>query len=94
VELSMTAFHEDRVVGQIVEVLDRLGGLATLEEIEGQLARSDALSLPPDALDVVVRMTIRANLDGRGLGCFSQVRPPKIGLTSKRRPTPTALRIN
>lgn len=86
----MTAFPEDRVVGHIVDAIERLGGLATLEEIEGQLSRSGAMRLPPAALDLVVRMTIRANQDGRGLGCFSQLDRPTIGLTSKRRPTPTA----
>jgi hypothetical protein len=87
----MAAFAEDRVVGHIVDALKRLGGPATLEEIEGQMSRSGALSLPPDVLDVVVRMTIRANQDGRGLGCFSQLEKPKIGLTSSRRPTSTAV---
>jgi hypothetical protein len=88
---TMTAFSEDRVVGHIVEALQRLGGLATLEEIEGQMSRSGAMRLPPDALDMVVRMTIRANRDGRGLGCFSQLDRDSIGLTTTRRPKPTAL---
>jgi hypothetical protein len=86
----MTAFEEDRVVGQIVEALQRLGGMATLEDLKGQISRSGAIRLPPDALDLVVRMTIRANRDGRGLGCFSQPDPRSVGLTGPRRPKPTA----
>ncbi|MGA7860711.1 MAG: hypothetical protein WCB19_02500 [Thermoplasmata archaeon] len=84
----MTAFPEDRVLTHIVEVLQRMGGLATLEEIEGQMSRSGAIRLPPKELDLVVRMTIRANRDGRGLGCFSQLDRHSIGLTSVRHPQP------
>jgi hypothetical protein len=82
----MTAFHEDRVVGHIVDALQHLGGLATLEQIEGQIAGSAAMRLSPDALHAVVQMTIRANRDGRGLGCFSQLDARSVGLTSARRP--------
>ncbi len=82
----MTAFEEGRLAGHIVEVLQRLGGVATLEEVEGQIARSGALRLPPDALDLVVRMAIRANRDGHGLGCFSQPDSRTVGLVSARRP--------
>jgi len=84
----MTAFPEDRVLTHIVEVLQRMGGLATFEEIEGQMSRSGAIRLPPKELDLVVRMTIRANRDSRGLGCFSQLDRHSIGLTSARRPQP------
>jgi hypothetical protein len=82
----MTAFEEDRIVGHIVDALQRLGGMATLEELEGQMARSGAMRLPPDALDLVVRMTIRANRDGRGYGCFSQTDPRSVVLSSTHRP--------
>lgn len=68
----MTAFPEDRVLGHIVDALQQLGGMATLEQIEGEVSRSGAIRMPPAALDVVVRLTLRANQDGRGLGCFSQ----------------------
>jgi hypothetical protein len=85
----MTAFPEDRVLGQIVEALQRLGGVAPLEEIKGQMYRSGAMRLPPDAFDVVVRMTIRSNRDGRGLGCFYRSDGGGIGLTSTRRPPAT-----
>lgn len=80
----MTAFPEDRTVDHIVDAIQRLGGRATLEEIEEQLSRSGAMRLPLRSLDLVVRMTIRANRDGRGLGCFSQLNGPTIGLTSRR----------
>ncbi len=90
----MTAFSEDRVVDRIVEVLERLGGLATLEEIEGQLSRSGAIRLPHDHLDLVVRMTIRANQNGRGLGCFAQVGGRQIELTSTRRPKSTTVGVD
>lgn len=83
----MTAFPEDRVLGQIVDVLQRLGGLATMEEIKSQMTRSGAVRMPPETLDVIVRLTIRANQDGRGLGCFTEMNPGSVGLTSGR-PTP------
>ncbi|MFZ0829958.1 MAG: hypothetical protein WCB18_06940 [Thermoplasmata archaeon] len=83
----MTAFHEDRMVGHIVDALQRLGGMATLEQIEGQVSRSGAVQLPPAALDLVVRLTLRANQNGRGLGCFSEVNHGSFGLTSSLRPS-------
>ncbi|HLY76452.1 MAG TPA: hypothetical protein VKT21_01045 [Thermoplasmata archaeon] len=82
----MTAFSEDRVLGHIVDILHQMGGLATVEEIEGQMARSGAIRLPPKELDLVVQMTIRANRDGRGLGCFSQRGPHSVELSSVRGP--------
>jgi len=89
----MTAFPEDRVLGKIVEALQGLGGLATLDQIEGQMSRSGAMRLPPDALKLVVYLTVEANRDGRGLGCFSQRDHQSIGLNSALRapdrPRPT-----
>lgn len=83
----MTAFPEDRVLGQIVDVLQRLGGLATMEEIKSQMSKSGAVRMPPESLDSVIRLTIRANQNGRGLGCFAELSPGSVGLTSGR-PTP------
>jgi hypothetical protein len=89
----MTAFPEDRVVGHIVEAIQQLGGMATLEQIEGQVARSGGMKLPPAALDVVVRLTLRANQNGRGLGCFSELDHGSFGLSASFRrpagPTPS-----
>lgn len=81
-------------MGHIVDALQRLGGLATPEEIEGQMSRSGATTLPPQALDLVVRMTIRANRDGRGLGCFSQLDRREVGLTSMRRPRSDSVHVD
>jgi hypothetical protein len=89
----MTAFPDDRVVDHIVGVLERLGGLATLEEIVGQLSRSGAIRLPHRHLDLVVRMTIRANRDGRGLGCFAQLDEHRIRLVSAWRPKLTTGKV-
>lgn len=72
------------MVGQIVATLRRLGGLATLEEIEGQISRSGAVRLPPAALDMVVRMAVGANRDGRGMGCFSQPDQRSVSLVAGR----------
>jgi hypothetical protein len=77
----MTAFPRERVVVHVIDALQRLGGLATLEEIEEQLGRSGALRLPRDQLDLVVRMFIRANRDGQGLDCFSQLDGQSVELT-------------
>jgi hypothetical protein len=89
----MAAFPEDRVLGQIVDALQRLGGMATLEEIRGQVARSGAIALPPAALDVVVRLTLQANQNGHGMGCFSRSERGAFGLTATERgpdrPRPT-----
>lgn len=82
----MTAFPEDRMLSHIVDALQRLGGMASLEEIEGQVARSGAFRLPPDALDAVVQLTLRANRDGRGMGCFSQLDSRSFGLSPRFRP--------
>jgi hypothetical protein len=90
----MMAFPEGCLVNQIVETLQQQGGLATFEELEGQMARRGAVRLPPGALDLVVRATIRANRDGRGLGCFTQpdsrsVRLIRSRLWSLTRPSPS-----
>jgi hypothetical protein len=77
----MTSFPQERVVVHVIDALHRLGGLATLEEIEEQLARSGALRLPRSHLDLVVRMFIRANRDGQGLDCFSQSDGQSVELT-------------
>jgi hypothetical protein len=89
----MMAFPEGRLVDQIVDTLRQRGGLATLDELEGQMARRGTVRLPPDTLDLIVRATIRANRDGRGLGCFTQpdtssVRLIRSRLWSPTRPTP------
>ncbi len=84
----MTAFPEDRLLSQVVAALERLGGTATLDEITGQLSRSGAIQLPHDALQTIVLMTLRANRDGRGMGCFAQRPGPAFGLVA--RPDPPA----
>jgi hypothetical protein len=81
----MVASPEARVVDRVVEALQRLGGLATLDELEGHMSRSGVLRLPPDALDLIVRATIRANRGGQGLGCFFQPTPRSVQLVSARR---------
>lgn len=78
----MPAFHEDRVLGNIVEALQRLSGPATLDEIGSQMARSGAMRLPPSALAQVVSLTIHQNVDGRGMGKFARRGPAQFELTS------------
>lgn len=76
------------MVGQIVATLRRLGGLASLEEIEGQISRSGAVTLPPATLDLVVRMAVGANRDGRGMGCFTQPDQRSVSLVAGRSAKP------
>lgn len=82
----MTAFPEDRLLSQVVAALERLGGTATIDEITGQLSRSGALQLPHDALQTIVLMTLRANRDGHGMGCFAQRPGPAFGLVARPAP--------